>query len=366
MRFVFKTSYDADLGLFKHGAHRFWYILLALFALATPWLVSDYFLGELTLMLIWSIAGMGLMILVGQSGQASLGHAAFLAVGAYSCVLLQERLGLSFVPAFLLAGALSGLTGLLIALPITRLHGIYLGIATLALGILVEDIIVLAEDLTGGVNGLFAPDIEIAGYVFNKYDKPSQLYFLVLFITVIIVTLYKNLLRSPLGRAFAAVRDSEVSAQAMGIRLSSTKALAFGISACFTGLAGALMGHFSGIFNNETFNIIISINMLMMIVIGGLGSIQGAFFGAAVFVLLPTVIAFSRDALASISSSGSIVIPGLEAGIFAVILISFLLFEPMGIYGRWLKFRTWLELFPFARRDMFKRNQSFLKTERTR
>ena len=366
MRFVFKTSYDADLGLFKHSAHRFWYILLALCALATPWLVNDYFLGELTLVLIWSIAGMGLMVLVGQSGQASLGHAAFLAIGAYSCVLLQERLGLSFVPAFLLAGFISGVAGMLIALPITRLHGIYLGIATLALGILVEDIIVLAENLTGGVNGLFAMDIEIAGHVFNKYENPRDLYFLVLFITVVIVWLYKNLLRSPLGRAFAAIRDSEVSAQAMGVRIATTKALAFAISACFTGLAGALMGHFAGIFNNETFNIIISINMLMMIVIGGLGSIQGAFFGAAVFVLLPTVISFSRDALANLNGGGSIIIPGLEAGIFALILIVFLLFEPMGIYGKWLKLRTWLELFPFARRDMFKRNQSFLKTERTR
>lgn len=366
MRFVFKTDYDADLGLFKHGAHRFWYILLALAVLAAPWLVDDYLLGELTLVLIWSIAGMGLMILVGQSGQASLGHAAFLAIGAYSVVLLQEKLGLSFVPAFLLSGLIAGLAGFLIALPITRLHGIYLGIATLALGILIEDVIVLAEDLTGGVNGLFAPDISIFGHEFNKYINPRDLYFLTLGITLVLVWLYKNLLRSPLGRAFAAIRDSEISAQAMGIHLASTKALAFAISASYAGLAGALMGHFAGVFNNETFNIIISINLLMMVVIGGLGSIHGAFFGAAVFVLLPTVIAFSRDTVAEWTGAGSMVIPGLESGIFAAILIAFLLFEPMGLYGMWVKLRTWLELFPFARRDMFKRNQTFLKTERTR
>jgi len=330
MRFVFKTSYDSDLGLFKHAWHRAWYILVLILALAMPWLVSDYFFG------------------------------------AYSSVLLQEMLGVSFVSALLLSGLIAGLAGFLIALPITRLHGIYLGIATLALGILVEDIIVLAENLTGGVNGLFAPEIIIAGHEFNKYANPRELYFLILAITLLIVWLYKNLLRSPLGRAFAAIRDSEISAQAMGIKLATTKALAFSISAAFTGLAGCLMGHFAGIFNNETFTIVISINMLMMIVIGGLGSIQGAFFGAAVFVLLPTVIAFGRDAIGSMTGSGSIIIPGLEAGIFAAILIGFLLFEPMGIYGRWLKIRTWLELFPFARRDMFKRNQSFLKTERTR
>ncbi|MEM6987129.1 MAG: branched-chain amino acid ABC transporter permease [Pseudomonadota bacterium] len=366
MRFVFKTDYNQDLGLFKHAQHRMWYLLLGALSVALPWLISDYLLGEITLVLIWSIASMGLMILIGQTGLASLGHAAFLAIGAYSVVLLQERLGLPFLLAFPLAGLISGLCGAAIARPIAKLHGVYLAIATLALGILVEDIIVIAEPLTGGVGGLFAPDIEIFGHTFNKYINPSDVYFLILAITVALVWFYKNLLRSPLGRAFAAIRDSEVSAQAMGVELAKTKAMSFALSAAYTGLAGALLGHFTGIFNNETFTIIISINMLMMIVIGGVGSIHGAFFGAAVFVLLPTVIAFARDGLATLGFGNAVVIPGIEAGIFAMILIGFLLFEPLGIYGRWVKIRTWFELFPLARRDMFKRNQSFLKTERTR
>ncbi len=366
MRFVFKTHYDQDLGLFKHTQHRVCYALLGAIMVALPWLISDYLLGEFTLVLIWSIAGMGLMILIGQTGQASLGHAAFLAIGAYSVVLLQERAGLPFLLAFPLAGLISGVCGALIARPIAKLHGVYLAIATLALGILVEDIIVIAEAWTGGVGGLFAPDIDIFGHTFNKYINPADLYFLILGITVVLVLLYKNLLRSPLGRAFAAIRDSEVSAQAMGVEIAKTKSLSFALSAAYTGLAGALLGHFTGIFNNETFTIIMSINMLMMIVIGGVGSIHGAFFGAAVFVLLPTIIAFARDGLATLGLGNAVVIPGIEAGIFAAILIAFLLFEPLGIYGRWVKIRTWFELFPLARRDMFKRNQSFLKTERTR
>jgi branched-chain amino acid transport system permease protein len=152
----------------------------------------------------------------------------------------------------------------------------------------------------------------------------------------------------------------------MGVNVARTKAVAFGISAGVTGLAGALMGHFAGIFNNETFNIILSIQLLLAIVIGGLGTIHGAFFGAAVIALLPQTIAMGRDFLNKFMASGSIAIPGLEAAIFGGILIAFILFEPQGIYGRWFKIRTWFELFPFYRRDMFRRQKSYLKTERMR
>jgi branched-chain amino acid transport system permease protein len=162
------------------------------------------------------------------------------------------------------------------------------------------------------------------------------------------------------------VRDSEVSAQAMGVNVARTKALSFGISSAITGLAGALMGHFAGIFNNETFNIIISIQLLLMIVIGGLGSIHGAFFGAIVVALLPQAISISRDLLSGFVGGGTIAIPGLESAIFGAILIGFILFEPMGIYGRWLKVRTYFQLFPFYRKDMFRRQKSYLKTERMR
>ncbi|MEO3384769.1 branched-chain amino acid ABC transporter permease [Mesorhizobium sp. CAU 1741] len=366
MRTVFKTSYDADINLFRHAAQRNWYIVLLAAVLILPFVLSDYAIGEMTNLLIWSIACMGLMILVGQTGQASLGHAAFLAVGCYANVLLQERLGLPFILSFPLGGLIAGIAGALIAMPMTKLHGVYLAIGTIAMAILTDDLIVLATPLTNGVTGLFAPDIEIFGYNFNRYGNPNGLYFLILGITLLVVLLYRNLQRSPLGRSFAAIRDSEISAQAMGVNVARTKAVAFGISAGVTGLAGALIGHFAGIFNNETFNIILSIQLLLAIVIGGLGTIHGAFFGAAVIALLPQTIAMGRDALNQMIGSGSIAIPGLEAAIFGGILIAFILFEPQGIYGRWFKIRTWFELFPFYRRDMFRRQKSYLKTERMR
>jgi branched-chain amino acid transport system permease protein len=365
MRTVFKTSYDADIRMFKHGAQAGWYALLLVLAVALPWVFNTFWIGEATNMLIWAIAGMGLMILVGQTGQASLGHAAFLAIGCYANVLLQMQ-GLPFLIAFPLGGLVAGVAGFLIAFPMARLHGIYLAIGTLALAILVDDLIVIAEPLTAGVVGLFAPDISLFGLTINRYGDPWAFYWLVLAVTVLVVLAYRNILRAPLGRAFAAVRDSEVSARAMGVNVALTKAMAFGISAAITGLAGALMGHFAGIFNNETFNIIISIQLLLMIVIGGLGSIHGAFFGAAVVALLPQAIAISRDVVTGWLGSGSVAIPGLESAIFGFILIAFILFEPLGIYGRWIKIRTYFELFPFYRKDMFKRQRSYLKTERMR
>jgi branched-chain amino acid transport system permease protein len=366
MRTVFKTTYDADINLFRHPAQAGWYAVLLLLAIALPFLLGAFWLGEMTNMLIWAIAGMGLMILVGQTGQASLGHAAFLAIGCYANVLLQEDLGLPFLIAFPAAGLIAGVVGAIIALPMTKLHGIYLGIGTLAISILTDDLIVIAEPLTNGVVGLMAPDIAFFGLSINRYADPGPFYWVVLVVTVLVVLLYRNLQRSPLGRSFSAVRDSEVSARAMGVNIARTKAISFGISSAITGLAGALIGHFAGVFNNETFNLIISIQLLLMIVIGGVGSIHGAFFGAAVIALLPQAIAMGRDFAGSIFGGSSVAIPGLESALFGAILILFILFEPMGIYGRWIKIRTYFELFPFARRDMFRRQRSYLKTERMR
>lgn len=366
MRIVFKTSYEADIRLFKHGVQAAWYALLLVLAIAAPLVIDSFYVGELTMVLIWAICGLGLMVLVGQAGQASLGHAAFMAVGAYANTLLQQKAGLPFLLSFPLSGLIAAVAGMLIAMPTTRLHGIYLAIATLAVSVLTEDLIVVTEHWSGGVNGLFPPDISIFGYPFNRYANVAELYWLVLGITVLITLLYRNMQRSPLGRSFAAVRDSEISAQAMGVDVARTKTLAFGLSAGITGLGGALMGHFAGVFNHETFNLVMSINLLLMIVIGGLGTVHGAFFGAVVIGLLPQAISMGRDLLGQMLGTQLQTIPGTETAIFAVILIMLMLYEPRGLYGQWIKIRTFFELFPFYRRDMFRRQKSYLKTERLR
>ena len=368
MRIVFKTSYDADIRWFKHGAQMFWYAVLLAVALAIPlyfMLIGDaYLLGEITSVLIFSIAGMGLMLLTGQTGLVSLGHAAFMAMGCYANILLLNA-GLPWVIAFPIAGLLAGIFGTIIASPVLRLHGVYLALATLAVSVLSGDFIILGEKWTGGVSGIRVPDIAIFGYGVNKYSNPFAFYYVVLAVVLIVLAAYRNLLRSPTGRSFAAIRDSEVSAQAIGINLTRTKAVSFFFSCTAAGLAGALFGHNATYITHETFDLIMSITLLMMIVIGGLGFIHGAFLGAIVVGLIPVLIANGRSFLAT-TFDVNINIPGLESALFASILIGFILFEPMGLYGRWLKIRTYFELFPFYRKDMFRRQKSYLKTERVK
>ncbi|MCP9482289.1 branched-chain amino acid ABC transporter permease [Shimia sp. CNT1-13L.2] len=365
MRIVFKTNYSQDIRPWKDGYQLSLYLILLAVVVAAPFIVDDFYLGELNNVLIWAIAGLGLMLLTGHTGQASLGHAAFLAMGCYTNIILIEQ-GLPFLLAFPLAGIITGLVGMVIAVPALRLHGIYLAIATLAMSILVDDIIVLTDTWTGGVGGKYAPPVNVFGIMIDRWGTPREFYYLTLAVTVLVTLGYINLLRAPLGRSFIAVRDSEVSAQAMGVDVARTKTISFGISCAVTGLAGALMGLFAGAFNNETFSVIISIELLMMIVIGGLGSIHGAFFGAIVIGFLPQFLSISKEYVGAVFGGANVAIPGLEFGVFGFILILFILFEPMGIYGRWLKIRTWFELFPFYRKDMFKRQKSYLKTERLR
>ncbi len=364
MRTIFKTSYEQDIQLFKDRPTALWYALLAALAASAPFLLDEYLLGEATYVLIWTLAGLGLMVLAGHTGQPSLGHGAFLACGAYMEVWLAEH-GMPFGVSFLGAGLFAGVVGALIAIPALKMSGIYLAIATLAMGIIAEDVIILLEDYTGGVEGVYAPSIEMFGIDFDRYaDGGRPFYWLCLAVVVAVTLLYKNVLRSPTGRAFVAIRDSEVSARAMGINVARYKTLAFGISCFFTGLAGALLAHFLGAFNYEAFLVLISIQLLLMVTIGGLGSIHGAYLGAIVIGLLPQVIVYVREVISGWAGAGNSTIPGLDTGVFAMILIVFILVEPLGVYGRWLKIRTFFELFPLYRKDMFKRHKSYLKTER--
>jgi branched-chain amino acid transport system permease protein len=181
-----------------------------------------------------------------------------------------------------------------------------------------------------------------------------------LILTILVTLGVANLLRSPTGRAFVAIRDSEISAQSMGIPLARYKTLAFAISAALTGLGGALYAHKIQFLTPEQFGIIQSIDLLLLIVIGGLGSIHGAFLGAIFLITMPQIISIGKDYLpAGIGES-----PGLSAMVYGVVLVLFVLFEPLGLYGRWLKVRAYIQLFPLYRRGMFERQKSFQKSER--
>ncbi|SEP76274.1 branched-chain amino acid ABC transporter permease [Thalassovita taeanensis] len=365
MKVIFKTSYDNDIDLHEDGWARGRIALLVVVMAALPFLVGEYYLAEAANTLIWSLAGMGLMVLVGHTGQASLGHAAFLAIGAYTDVALMN-IGVPWIISFPLAGLATGLFGALVAIPAVRMSGIYLAIATLALFVIVEEMVILLEPITGGVGGLMAPSIEIFGVNFDRYTNLNNFYWLCLAVVVAVTWLYANLLRSPTGRSFLAVRDSEVSARALGINITRTRALAFGLSCGMTGLAGSLLGHYIAYFNYELFSVFISINLLLVVTIGGLGFIQGAFMGAILITAVPQLIAILRGTVNDLTGIDLSVLPGLDTLIFSAILIGFIIYEPAGLWGRWLKTRVWFQLFPLARRDMFRRQKSYLKTERQR
>ena len=363
MRIVFKKSYDRDIDLHEHGWSRAKIAVLAGIMIVLPFLVGEYYLAEATNTLIWALAGMGLMVAVGHTGQVSLGHAAFLAIGAYADSALMNA-GLPFLLSFPIAGLITGIFGAIIAIPAVRMSGIYLAIATLAVFVIVEEMVIMLEPITGGVGGIMAPSIQIFGISFDRYGALQNFYWLILGVVALVAWGYANLMRSPTGRSFLAVRDSEVSARALGINVTRTKSLAFGLSTGVTGLAGALMGHYIGFYNYELFSIFISISLLLVVTIGGLGFIQGAFLGAILITAVPQAIAIARDGLNANFGIDLGSVPGLDTMIFAVILILFIIFEPTGLYGRWLKIRVWFEIFPLARRDMFRRQKSYLKTER--
>jgi len=356
MRFIFKTDYGQDINLAKHGGHVFWYSALMLLLLAAPWLFAEYWLAQLTFVLIYAIVGLGLMLLAGFTGLFSLGHAAFLGVGAYTQAVLTN-LGLPFPIALACAAGLSAAVGLVVGLPALRVKGIYLGMATLSFGFIVEEVLARWESVTGGNAGIHVKAPNILGW---KLDTGTEFYFLCLMLAVAATLGILNLLRAPTGRAFVAIRDSEISAQSMGIHLAYYKTLSFALSAALAGVGGALYAHKLQFISPDQFNILQSIDLLLMIVIGGLGSVHGAFLGAIFLISMPQMIALSKDYLPDAIGQA----PGLQGVVYGLVLIAFVLFEPLGLYGRWLKVRTWLQLFPFYRKGMFKRQKSFQKSDR--
>jgi len=356
MRFIFKTSYEQDIQLVKHSGQAFWYGLLILLAFTAPFWASEYWLSQLSFVLIYAVAGLGLMVLSGFTGLASIGHAAFLGVGAYTQAVLSTH-GWPFPLSMAMAAGLSAAVGVIVGLPALRIKGIYLSIATLAFGFIVEEVLARWESVTKGNAGMSVTSPQFFG---ADLSSGEAFYYIALGVCVVVTLGVMNLLRSATGRAFIAIRDSEISAQSMGIHLAGYKTLSFALSAAIVGIAGALYAHKLRFISPDQFGIIQSIDLLLLVVVGGLGSIHGAFLGAVFLITMPQMISLAKDFLPPAIGQAT----GLQAVIYGLVLMGFVLFEPMGLYGRWLKVRTWLQLFPFYRRGMFKRQKSYTKSER--
>ncbi|MXZ45123.1 MAG: branched-chain amino acid ABC transporter permease [Gammaproteobacteria bacterium] len=355
MRFVLKTNYHRDVDLFRDKFQFCWFAVLLVFVLSLPMFTGTYVESQLTLVFLWSIAGAGLMILVGYTGLISLGHAAFLSVGAYTHAILLD-LGVPPFVSIPSAMLLCSVLGVVVSIAALRMTGIYLAIATLAFAMIVEKVVKNWSSVTGGNAGFKVAPPEIFGWELNS----TAYYYLCLLVLTLVMLGVSNLLRAPTGRAFIAVRDSEISAQATGINLVKTKALAFAVSAALAGLAGTLLAYQWHYLFPDSFSMITSIKLLMLVIIGGLGSMSGVIFGAIFMTLLPDGIATVREWLPD--SIGNL--PGLEPFSFGLILILFLIFEPRGISGRWQKIRLFFSQFPLYRNRTFRRQKSFLRTER--
>jgi branched-chain amino acid transport system permease protein len=381
VRPIFQTDYGQDIQLFRHSGYWWSYGALLLLVLAAPLAVGSYLQSQIVFVFIYAIVGVGLLILAGFAGQVSLGHAAFLAIGAYTAGYMQ-RLGVPFLIYLPLSVVLTGAVGALVGFPALRLSGIYLVIATIAFGFIIEEVAARWESVTTGNDGMRIKQIELFGFTVSR--DGYSFYYLCLGLLILVLVLALNLLRSPTGRAFIAIRDSETAAQSIGINLSVYKVVAFSISAGMTGLAGCLYAHKMSFISPEMFTLLLSLEFVIVILIGGVGSLHGAVLGSIFVVMVDPFLSYLKDDLprgiGELARSFGVANPGalqdtlaavggaagLKGAIYGLIIIVFIVFEPYGLYGRWLKIRLYFELFPLYKKATFKRQKTYVKSERNR
>ena len=350
-----KRSYYEDIELFKSNTILVWSILFLVFLGILPWLVKAYhLLGMsiyiLNLITINALVAIGLNILVGYTGQISMGHAGFFAIGAFTTVIFIVNWGFPLYIALPIAGFISSAFGFILGLPALRLKGPYLAIATLGFGMSITTIIKHME-FFGGRMGLQAPKL----YLFGTPMKDIHYYYVIMIIAVVMVIGALKLIKTRVGRAFIAIRDSDIAAEAMGVNLTYYKTLSFAVSAFYTGIAGGLYALILGFINPEGFTMIMSIAFLAMVVVGGLGSIMGSIAGAALLTYLdiklqvvqdipavgPALVAFSQKYMSMAGISNIAVI------VYGLIMILIVLFEPLGIFGFWIRTKRYWKTWPF-------------------
>ncbi|MBN2297975.1 MAG: branched-chain amino acid ABC transporter permease, partial [Deltaproteobacteria bacterium] len=277
-----KRDYYEDIELFSSGTILFWSVALLILLFTLPIYIPSYYIYLINIILVHVILAVGLNILVGFTGQISLGHAGFFAIGAYGTALLITHLHIPFFIALILAGLIAAFFGFIIGLPALRLEGPYLAIATLGFGLSIMHVIG-TWDIFGGRMGIHTPPLDLgipeAG-ISLVLKSDVSIYYLILVITIIMVVGARNLMKTRVGRAFVAIRDDDIAAEVMGVNLTIYKTMSFAVSAFYAGVAGGLYGFVLSFFDPFAFNLILSIIFLVMVVVGGLGSVLGAIMGA--------------------------------------------------------------------------------------
>ncbi len=341
----FRTTYQADMTIFPTPLARRVAVGSVVLLLIAPYFLNPYYLNLLIQIGYYGIAALGLNIVVGFTGQISLGHAAFFGLGAFSSAWLNSTTGIPVFFTIPLAGLMTMAVGLLVGIPAGRIKGLYLAIATLASQYILEDFFARAEWFTGGSAGAMAAPFSVFGYVMNT-DK--SFFYVVLFYVVVLYVAGANLMRSRDGRAFVAVRDHYLSAEIMGINLTKYRILSFGISSFYAGIGGALFGHYLGFVSAEGFTLLVSIQFIGMVIIGGLGSVMGSMFGTIFMVLLSEVMEFGVHQFGSQSTQLTLALAYIKEMAIGLAIILFLIFEPDGLAHRWRMIKNYWKLYPFS------------------
>jgi branched-chain amino acid transport system permease protein len=320
-------SYKEELQLIRKPWTRVWVGTIVLALLLLPWYAPEHITHIITIICIYAIGVQGQNLLIGYTGQISFGQAGFLAIGAFTFGHLS-RFGMPWPLGLLAAGLAAGLFGLVVGFPSLRLKGPYLAIATLGFGIAVYQIFLNSETLSGGRMGLIIhkldPILGLSRITFNYYFN---------FLIALLFTLISyNIISSYIGRAFIAIRDNDIAAEVIGVNLSRYKLLSFAISSFYTGVQGGLYGLFTGYLEPNMFTFMEAITLFVAVIIGGLASVEGSIMGAAFVILVPQVFSAYKE---------------MVPVVYGVTIIIILIFEPLGLYGRWFKMRLYLRNWPF-------------------
>jgi branched-chain amino acid transport system permease protein len=313
-------------------------VLAVLFIGVVPMLGHEYYLSIFNLIFIAIIGAIGLNILVGSTGQVSIGHGAFLSVGAYMGANLIVRMDAPFWLAIPAGGLMAALIGVVVGLPSLRIRGIYLVVSTLAAQLIIEWLINHVPAISGGVGtSINVPRPSIFGV---PLKTQQNFYFLLVPFVIVAIVAALNFKRTRIGRAFIAIRDQDIAAEIMGIDIARFKLIAFVISSFYAGVAGVLYTYYLGVANYEQFQINVSIDYLAMIIIGGLGSVRGAILGAVFVTLLPIASRWALEAFGAVfAGAGDLAsyIPHLRMIVFGVLIVVFIVLEPEGLNKIWLK-----------------------------
>ena len=347
---VFHTTYEADHRLFRVAlAQGTLAGIVVVLYLVFPWLANEYLLSVANLVAIAAVGAIGLNILVGYTGQISIGHGAFMSVGAYAAANLATRAGLPFWICLPAGGLTAALAGLMVGVPSLRIKGLYLAIATLAAQFIIEWTINHVPWISGGTQAsIQVPRPSFAGFTIASQRR---MYYFILVVATLAVAAAFNLFRTRVGRAFVAVRDQDVAAKVIGINIFRYKLLAFALSSFYAGITGVLYTYYLGIANYEQFTIVTSINYLAMVVIGGLGSVVGSIFGAAFITLLPILLRYAVEGVGGLFFTVTDVlnlVSNVQLVLFGGLIILFLVLEPEGLYKLYRSVRDYFRVWPLA------------------